>query len=486
MSEKIVSVDIRMVVTPTGYTSCSIGSTYIPPGDWTPAMHAAAEELRAQGAELGENQWRCESGLVCTFSDATEDGITLSWSDDVAPKHHKLADVTRHGLKEAAERWHAKNRPEAHSGSPSGERLPIDKPWSEYPLGTKAHAFMGGHWERVANGWKWCTGSTFPTPGGDVTSVELPSPLNGTGRKTEESDATQTDLAGEVGGASKGTAVPSATATNSTGAEVETDAPAQVVLTRPIGIPASATIWAEVVDGLGRKVGAWFECDDLSGEQIVRMVAVAPRNGAWMWSRRWDYQWDGNCYPELTPSAAAQCRQLYERGMAEMAKVDAFMERVERAAKGDPVRIAEAIVAARARPPCIPSHIPDTDWTVIEGRAVWRDGLGCVRLEDRTVATFGGWLFFQHNTYESLRGMQRDVPKSLFIAARRWMGWEKEETAQAFDARGLGNLFDEGAEPESLKVIMLRVELDIANDSASRWEQVARDLAERIKSGGAP
>lgn len=35
------------------------------------------------------------------------------------------------------------------------------------PLGTKAPAFNGGHWERVEHGWKWCTGSTFPRPGGD-------------------------------------------------------------------------------------------------------------------------------------------------------------------------------------------------------------------------------------------------------------------------------------------------------------------------------
>jgi hypothetical protein len=50
--------------------------------------------------------------------------------------------------------------------------------WDEYPIGTKAHAAMGGHWEKVENGWKWCTGSTFPTPGGDVVRVELPEPTN--------------------------------------------------------------------------------------------------------------------------------------------------------------------------------------------------------------------------------------------------------------------------------------------------------------------
>ena len=42
-----------------------------------------------------------------------------------------------------------------------------DKDLKEYPIGTKAKAFGGGHWEKVKLGWKWCTGSTFPTVGGD-------------------------------------------------------------------------------------------------------------------------------------------------------------------------------------------------------------------------------------------------------------------------------------------------------------------------------
>lgn len=61
-----------------------------------------------------------------------------------------------------------------------------DRPWNEYPLGTKAHAFMGGFWIRVALGWKWCTGATFPTPGGDAIGqcVEL-QPPNGTRKLIE-------------------------------------------------------------------------------------------------------------------------------------------------------------------------------------------------------------------------------------------------------------------------------------------------------------
>lgn len=46
--------------------------------------------------------------------------------------------------------------------------------WNNYPIGTKAYSSVGGYWIKVANGWKWCTGATFPTPGGDVTRIELP------------------------------------------------------------------------------------------------------------------------------------------------------------------------------------------------------------------------------------------------------------------------------------------------------------------------
>ena len=54
-------------------------------------------------------------------------------------------------------------------------REPKDRPWSDYPLGTKAWAIGGGHWVRVEHGWKWHNGSTFPTPGADAFDVTTPS-----------------------------------------------------------------------------------------------------------------------------------------------------------------------------------------------------------------------------------------------------------------------------------------------------------------------
>ena len=56
------------------------------------------------------------------------------------------------------------------------ERQSIDRPWNEYPIGTRAYAFDGGYWIKVELGWKWCTGATFPKPGGDACGkcIELP------------------------------------------------------------------------------------------------------------------------------------------------------------------------------------------------------------------------------------------------------------------------------------------------------------------------
>jgi len=48
------------------------------------------------------------------------------------------------------------------------------KDWSQYPIGTKAYASGGGYWEKNKHGWRWCTGSTFPTPGGDCIKIVEP------------------------------------------------------------------------------------------------------------------------------------------------------------------------------------------------------------------------------------------------------------------------------------------------------------------------
>lgn len=53
----------------------------------------------------------------------------------------------------------------------AGPWIKKDRPWYDYPLGTKASAIGGGYWIRVGYGWKWCTGATFPTPGGDATGL---------------------------------------------------------------------------------------------------------------------------------------------------------------------------------------------------------------------------------------------------------------------------------------------------------------------------
>lgn len=45
--------------------------------------------------------------------------------------------------------------------------IKADKPLKEYPTGTKAKALGGGYWIKTGRGWKWSTGSTFPSVGGD-------------------------------------------------------------------------------------------------------------------------------------------------------------------------------------------------------------------------------------------------------------------------------------------------------------------------------
>lgn len=51
-----------------------------------------------------------------------------------------------------------------------------DRPFDAYPIGTKARAGGGGYWIKNERGWKWCTGATFPRPGGDWDGmVSLPN-----------------------------------------------------------------------------------------------------------------------------------------------------------------------------------------------------------------------------------------------------------------------------------------------------------------------
>lgn len=50
----------------------------------------------------------------------------------------------------------------------------IDRKWSDYPIGTKAHAVIGGYWVKTIRGWQWLNGKTFPTPGGDAIGVSFP------------------------------------------------------------------------------------------------------------------------------------------------------------------------------------------------------------------------------------------------------------------------------------------------------------------------
>lgn len=357
--------------------------------DWEPE-----KECRDHPCSLPSNRLRVEAFLK-DHGAADHESAVVSHAGDVQQSAVGAAlpidgDAT---VQEAAV------LPEAHSGSPSGE--------------LSAPCRCGK-----------CPGYRF-TPDGKAFDRDCPTCNGtGTGRKTEESDG-KTEEA--HGGQRSSTSVQPVgqhdhrcQSTPSHLQEVSGDPgvgeaqQAAASKVRPLGVPASATIWAEVE--VVKRCAAWFEprknqwCPD-------GVVLDNPTGGNFWTPENSDKHWH--------PQTAAQCRQLYEKGLAHLA--------------------AEATHQALAPEPVGDGVTDDTE-------------------------------ALQHlaNTGRSLKPGVYRVTRTL------------EETAQAFDARGLGNLFDEGAEPESLEVIMLRVELDIANDSASRWEQVARDLAERIKSGGAP
>lgn len=57
-------------------------------------------------------------------------------------------------------------------GRNTGKRF---KQYSDYPLGTKAHATGGGCWIKVESGWKHATREcVVPTPEAAVSRIELP------------------------------------------------------------------------------------------------------------------------------------------------------------------------------------------------------------------------------------------------------------------------------------------------------------------------
>jgi len=66
-------------------------------------------------------------------------------------------------------------------------KIEIDRPFIEYPIGTKAYAYNGGYWIKAgARAWKWHCGDTFPTPGADARWVELPEETKPISKMTTE------------------------------------------------------------------------------------------------------------------------------------------------------------------------------------------------------------------------------------------------------------------------------------------------------------
>ena len=53
--------------------------------------------------------------------------------------------------------------------------MPKNMDWSDYPIGTKVYACGGGHCTKTERGYQWNGGSTFNTPGGDWSRIEMPA-----------------------------------------------------------------------------------------------------------------------------------------------------------------------------------------------------------------------------------------------------------------------------------------------------------------------
>lgn len=90
---------------------------------------------------------------------------------------HEVAQKTRKLILDAVERHESEEPPPPTPARATAiSELVTALTLSNAPLGTRAPAIGGGHWERVKHGWKWCTGDTFPRPGGDWNGKLMPPP----------------------------------------------------------------------------------------------------------------------------------------------------------------------------------------------------------------------------------------------------------------------------------------------------------------------
>jgi hypothetical protein len=77
---------------------------------------------------------------------------------------------------------------------PFTERYSLDRPWADYPAGTRAVSSMGGHWTKLANGlWQANGGAAFPTPGGDAAWIQLPDTIMPDPNEFNQADYYSTD-----------------------------------------------------------------------------------------------------------------------------------------------------------------------------------------------------------------------------------------------------------------------------------------------------
>lgn len=113
-------------------------------------MSLKKQTLKEEAQELRDNDMRCNCDID-------------NWKSEQSTGHSCVCRIHKLAVSLKSNQFNIE------------EKQKITKSWSEYPVGTKAWAASGGYWIKTGeNSWKWCTGSSFPTPGGDAILVSLP------------------------------------------------------------------------------------------------------------------------------------------------------------------------------------------------------------------------------------------------------------------------------------------------------------------------
>ena len=419
-----------------GVVAFEANGDHWPESDWTPAMHAAAEELRAQGAELGENRgkiptpWVDRDGSTWFFSDPALTG-GMRWQKGSPKAFVYLRDAASAvtngcdpygGLNAAFLAWHSRaytllpdecrerGKPprkmvDGEMRGPNGEPLKLFRYSKRHPAVHFPNAHHTHTLDAVAGGY----------------AHEI-SPFN---------DAEQ---AGRAARWLLSTLEPHECLTDD-GLSARAMAPNEVrdvVTGKGLGmyvvLPGIGAVGIGPKDSAGN--AQWLYCPPRTAEQhIAEHPCSLPSNRLRVEAFLKASTCACNGTGRKTEESDGTTRT--SDALAQVEVGDAVRASGIPAVDGEPGEgglpsVPPGDAGGQAeRPPCVPSHIPDTDWTVIEGRAVWREE-ETLFIDDDGAPPFGIEQYHDWEGWDSLPdgGAITPVHQSLFLAARRWMGWE--------------------------------------------------------------